>query len=82
MKKHKGGLSLVISSILLLNPTAGMSTNHNVVDQRPECQMWAHVENKTLPLQNKGHVNCTTNSDCTGFSCKGIYQVRKKFPEY
>merc|ERR1711894_613537 len=42
--------------------------------QKPECQMWAKLENKTLPLQDQGHVNCTTNSDCTGFSCKGIYQ--------
>ena len=45
--------------------------------QKPECQMWAKLENKTLPLQDQGHANCTTNSDCTGFSCKGIYQVRK-----
>ena len=44
--------------------------------QKPECQMWAKLENKTLPLQDQGHANCTTNSDCTGFSCKGIYQVR------
>jgi len=44
--------------------------------QKPECQMWAKLENKTLPLQDQGHANCTTNSDCTGFSCKGIYQDR------
>jgi len=38
--------------------------------------MWAKLENKTLPLQDQGHANCTTNSDCTGFTCKGIYQDR------
>jgi len=42
--------------------------------QRPECQMWSKLENKTLPLQDQGHANCTTNSQCTGFDCKGIYQ--------
>lgn len=42
--------------------------------KRPECQMWSKLENKTLPLQDQGHANCTTNSQCTGFDCKGIYQ--------
>lgn len=42
--------------------------------KRAECDMWSKLENKTLPLQNQGHANCTTNPDCTGFSCKGIYQ--------
>lgn len=36
--------------------------------------MWSKLENKTLPLQDQGHANCTTNSQCTGFDCKGIYQ--------
>ena len=55
-----------------------LSCGHGLEDhmmQRPECQMWAKLENKTLPLQDQGHANCTTNSDCTGFTCKGIYQV-------
>ena len=39
------------------------------------CKMWSKLENKTLPLQNEGHANCTTNDQCTGFTCKGIYQV-------
>jgi len=54
-----------------------LSCGHGLEDhmmQRPECQMWAKLENKTLPLQDQGHANCTTNSDCTGFTCKGIYQ--------
>ena len=42
------------------------------------CEMWSKLENKTLPLQNEGHANCTTNEECTGFTCKGIYQVRKE----
>ena len=45
-------------------------------NKKAECEMWSKLENKTLPLQNQGHANCTTNPDCTGFSCKGIYQVR------
>jgi len=36
--------------------------------------MWSKLEDKTLPLQNQGHANCTTNKECTGFSCQGIYQ--------
>ena len=43
---------------------------------RAECQMWAKLENKTLPLQNQGHANCTTNERCTGFHCDGMYQVQ------
>lgn len=42
--------------------------------KKAECQMWSKLENKTLPLQDQGHANCTTNSQCTGFDCKGIYQ--------
>ncbi len=38
--------------------------------------MWAKLENKTLPLQNQGHANCTTNERCTGFHCDGMYQVK------
>ena len=45
---------------------------------KAECQMWSKLENKTLPLQDQGHANCTTNSQCTGFDCKGIYQVSNK----
>ena len=43
--------------------------------KRAECGMWSKLENKTLPLQNQGHANCTTNPKCTGFTCKGVYQV-------
>lgn len=48
-----------------------------LVDDRPECSLWAKLENKTVPLQNQGHANCTTNNDCTGFNCVGIYQARE-----
>ena len=47
-------------------------------DQRPECALWSKLENKTVPLQNQGHANCTTNMDCTGFNCVGVYQVRHR----
>ena len=58
-------------SILLLLPAA-----EGVDDEmKAACEMWSKLENKTLPLQNEGHANCTTNDECTGFNCKGIYQV-------
>ena len=63
-------------SLVLLFLSHGIHGLEDHMMQRPECQMWAKLENKTLPLQDQGHANCTTNSDCTGFTCKGIYQVR------
>ena len=44
---------------------------------RAECQMWAKLENRTLPLQNQGQAKCSVNEECTGFMCKGKYQVMK-----
>jgi len=44
------------------------------VEDRPECVMWGRLENKTVQLQNQGHANCITNSECTGFNCVGVYQ--------
>ena len=65
--------SFIFFLVTLLSFGHGMDED---MMQKPECQMWAKLENKTLPLQDQGHANCTTNSDCTGFACKGIYQVR------
>jgi hypothetical protein len=62
-------------SLVLLCLSHGITGLEDHMMQKPECQMWAKLENKTLPLQDQGHANCTTNSDCTGFTCKGIYQV-------
>ena len=62
-------------SLVLLCLSHGIQGLEDHMMQKPECQMWAKLENKTLPLQDQGHANCTTNSDCTGFTCKGIYQV-------
>jgi len=53
---------------------ASSSSETETKRRRAECEMWSKLENKTLPLQNQGHANCTTNPDCTGFSCTGIYQ--------
>ena len=62
-------------SVLLLLPAA-----EGVADEmKAACEMWSKLENKTLPLQNEGHANCTTNDECTGFNCKGIYQVGTQF---
>lgn len=55
-----------------------MVTGLDEEKQRAECEMWSKVENKVLPLQNQGHANCTTNEECTGFSCIGLYQVRRQ----
>lgn len=41
---------------------------------RAECQMWAHLENKSIPFKDDGQANCTTNTDCTGFSCEGTFK--------
>ncbi len=79
-----GLLSLVVSLLLLLpeisfgedsTAVAAAAAATSKVD-RAECQMWAKLENKTLPLQNQGHANCSTNKKCTGFHCEGMYQVR------
>ena len=67
-------------SLVLLCLSHGIQGLEDHMMQKPECQMWAKLENKTLPLQDQGHANCTTNSDCTGFTCKGIYQVRLSSP--
>ena len=61
-------------SMLLLLPAA-----ESVGDEmKAACEMWSKLENKTLPLQNEGHANCTTNDECTGFNCNGIYQVGRE----
>jgi hypothetical protein len=65
----------VLSKYVLLC-LVSLSGVFGLVDERPECALWAKLENKTVPLQNQGHANCTTNEDCTGFNCVGIYQVR------
>ena len=45
--------------------------------ERAECVMWAHLENKTMPLQDQGHATCRTNQECSGFTCDGHFKVRK-----
>ena len=42
--------------------------------ERAECVMWAHLENKTMPLQDQGEATCTTNDQCSGFSCEGEFK--------
>jgi len=43
-------------------------------DKRAECIMWSHLENQTMPLQDQGHATCTTNDQCSGFSCHGEFK--------
>ena len=45
--------------------------------ERAECVMWAHLENKTMPLQDQGHATCRTNQECSGFTCDGHFKVCK-----
>ena len=67
--------AVALSAMLLWLP----ATAEGVGDEmKAACEMWSKLENKTLPLQNEGHANCTTNDECTGFNCKGIYQVGRK----
>ena len=44
-------------------------------DERAECVMWSHLENKTMPLQDQGHATCRTNDECSGFTCEGQFKV-------
>ena len=44
-------------------------------EERAECIMWSHLENKTMPLQDQGHATCRTNDECSGFSCEGTFKV-------
>jgi len=67
-----GSFTGLLALLLTLSCCLGLEDH---MKERPECLMWAKLENKTLPLQDQGHANCSTNSDCTGFTCKGIYQV-------
>ena len=41
------------------------------------CDMWSSLENQTIQLEEKGHANCTTNDDCSGFDCEAVYDVSK-----
>ena len=68
-------VAVALSAMLLLLPAAAEGVGD---EMKAACEMWSKLENKTLPLQNEGHANCTTNEECTGFNCKGIYQVGRK----
>lgn len=61
-----------LSMLLLLPAAEGVGD-----EMKAACEMWSKLENKTLPLQNEGHANCTTNDECTGFNCNGIYQGKE-----
>lgn len=67
-------LALLATAALICGPLL-LVTGLDEKRHRAECQMWSKLENKTLPLQDKGHANCTTNEECTGFKCVGVYQV-------
>ena len=70
--------AVALSAMLLLLLPAAAAEGVGGDEMKAACEMWSKLENKTLPLQNEGHANCTTNDECTGFNCKGIYQVGRK----
>ena len=68
--------SLVVSIvIIIIQQLSCVSSFDEKERHRAECQMWGKLENRTLPLQNQGHADCAVNDECTGFMCKGQYQV-------
>ena len=66
--------SLVVSIVIIIQQLSCV-TSFDEKRHRAECQMWGKLENRTLPLQNQGHADCSVNKECTGFMCKGKYQV-------
>ena len=67
--------SLVVSIVIIIIQQLSCVTSFDEKRHRAECQMWGKLENRTLPLQNQGHADCSVNDECTGFMCKGQYQV-------
>ena len=67
--------SLVVSIVIIIILQLSCVSSFDEKRHRAECQMWGKLENRTLPLQNQGHADCSVNDECTGFMCKGQYQV-------
>lgn len=67
--------SLVVSIVIIIILQLSCVSSFDEKRHRAECQMWGKLENRTLPLQNQGHADCAVNDECTGFMCKGQYQV-------
>ena len=72
--KNMKSFSLVVSIVIIIHQLSCV-TSFDEKRHRAECQMWGKLENRTLPLQNQGHADCSVNAECTGFMCKGQYQV-------
>merc|ERR1719412_2360205 len=68
--------SLVVSIVIIIIQQLSCVTSFDEKRHRAECQMWGKLENRTLPLQNQGHADCSVNAECTGFMCKGQYQKK------
>ena len=74
MKSSSSSLLVVVTiAAALTTAVEGMDPERH----KAACDMWAKIDEKTIPLQNQGHANCTTNEECTGFNCKGVFQVRR-----
>ena len=59
---------------LLFFLMTGLERAASETEEREECVMWSHLENKTMPLQDQGHATCITNDQCSGFSCDGEFK--------
>jgi hypothetical protein len=79
----RGPLACLLVLALTLSVTHAFDGDDGEMEKKDDgttsaaCRMWSKLENKTLPLQDQGHANCTTNEECTGFTCKGIYQGKE-----
>ena len=62
-------------TINLISAAEDEDVTEDVSDERAECIMWSHLENKTMPLQDQGHATCKTNKECSGFVCEGQFKV-------
>lgn len=66
-----GLVGLTLAMVSLMGASLGSELTE---EQRAECVMWSHLENKTMPLQDQGHATCRTNDECSGFTCEGHFK--------
>ena len=69
----------LLVAVLVAVAGAGAEEGAGADSERAECVMWAHLENKTMPLQDQGHATCRTNDECSGFTCDGHFKVHNKY---
>ena len=68
-----GLVGFTLALVTVLGAASGAEMRE---EERAECIMWSHLENKTMHLQDQGHATCRTNDECSGFTCEGQFKVR------